>query len=64
MKPSIVCFIILFPLVGLILLFPLVVNYEQTINDPLVTVMQGLSVLMLILVGLNAFDDLKSFLKQ
>ena len=64
MKPSIVCFIILFPLVGLILLFPLAVNYEQTINDPLVTVMQGLSVLMLILVGVNAFDDLKSFLKQ
>ncbi|EMY6611240.1 MULTISPECIES: hypothetical protein [Vibrio] len=64
MKPSIITFCVMFVLVGPILLLPTVTEYERVIGSYLVVTIQGLSVIALFLVALNAFEDLKELINK
>ncbi len=64
MKPSILTFIILYPLVGAILFLPMVAGNDQAVHDGTVITIQGLALVSLLVVGFNAYDDFKDILKR
>ncbi|MBF4371031.1 hypothetical protein EAY04_23880 [Vibrio anguillarum] len=64
MNPSIITFLILYPLVGFIIFYPAIYDYERATYNYLVITMQGLGVVVLILVGINALQDLRDLLKK
>lgn len=52
------------PLVGFMLFSSAIMGYQRDTNFGLLLVVQGLSLIALILVGMNAFEDLKHNHKQ